>query len=306
MKKITAARENYRRLARTASKLFFIINDFSLIENMYQFALDTYIALFEKVIDDYLNKPGLNDSLPDKLDAIAERHKTAAYRYACRGLFEKDKLLLGLMMTVKLKEMDEDEYNFFLRGSDAVVDRKGQVLNQNDWIDQSSWNAICDLEKLPNFTGIIGAFTHNAREWKRWYMSAQPEKEPLPGEWNEKCDGLRKMIITKIIRRDRVLPAAVNFIIEKNGTDTFVNPPGFSLDSAYADSTNKTPIIFILSPGVDPHVQLENFAKGKAEFIPVSLGQGQAKKAEGKIAEGAKNGTWLYLANCHLSLGFLK
>jgi len=34
----------------------------------------------------------------------------------------------------------------------------------------------------------------------------------------------------------------------------------------------------------------------------VSLGQGQAKKAEDKITEGIKNGTWLYLANCHLSI----
>jgi hypothetical protein len=64
------------------------------------------------------------------------------------------------------------------------------------------------------------------------------------------------------------------------------------------------PIIFILSPGVDPHTQLEAFAKTKgAEFIPVSLGQGQAKKARDKIFEGTKNGTWLYLAN---SLNFLK
>ena len=48
-------------------------------------------------------------------------------------------------------------------------------------------------------------------------MSATPEKEPLPGEWNEKCDSLRKLIITKIIRRDRVLPAVINFIVDKNG-----------------------------------------------------------------------------------------
>lgn len=145
MKKILAARENYRRLAKTASKLFFIINDFALIEPMYQFALDSYINLFEKTIKDYIEKPGLNDSLQEKLDAIAEKHKTAAYRYACRGLFEKDKLLLGLMMTVKLKEIDEEEYNFFLRGSDTTIDRKGQVLNQNDWIEQANWNTICDL-----------------------------------------------------------------------------------------------------------------------------------------------------------------
>lgn len=63
MKKINAARENYRKLAKIASKLFFIINDFSLIEPMYQFALDAYIGLFEKTIKEYLDKPGLNDAL---------------------------------------------------------------------------------------------------------------------------------------------------------------------------------------------------------------------------------------------------
>jgi dynein heavy chain len=49
----------------------------------------------------------LNDSLNDKLDAIADKLKTAIFKYACRGLFEKDKLLLGFMMTVRLKEVDK-------------------------------------------------------------------------------------------------------------------------------------------------------------------------------------------------------
>ena len=94
-------------------------------------------------------------------------------------------------------------------------------------------------------------------------MSATPEKEPLPGEWNEKCDSLRKLIITKIIRRDRVLPAVVNFIVDKNGNETFVHPPNPSLDSVYGDSNKNIPIIFILSPGVDPYAQLESFANSK-------------------------------------------
>jgi hypothetical protein len=38
---------------------------------------------------------------------------------------------------------------------------------------------------MGNFNGIIGAFIHNAKEWKRWYMSASPESEALPGEWEE-------------------------------------------------------------------------------------------------------------------------
>ena len=41
---------NYKKLAKIASKLFFIINDFSLIDTMYQFSLDSYIGLFSKTI----------------------------------------------------------------------------------------------------------------------------------------------------------------------------------------------------------------------------------------------------------------
>jgi dynein heavy chain len=146
MKKINLARENYRKLAKIASKLFFIINDFALIESMYQFSLDAYIGLFQKTIKEYIEKPGLNDSLNEKLDAIADKLKTGIYRYACRGLFEKDKLLLGFMMTVRLKEIDLEEYSYFLKGSKEInVDRKAQPMNPNDWIDPSNWNAICDL-----------------------------------------------------------------------------------------------------------------------------------------------------------------
>lgn len=105
MRKTLAARENYRRLARVASKIFFIVNAFSQLEHMYQLALDTYISLFATNIQKYLEKnPALSDTLDDKLDAISERHKQEVYKYCCRGLFEKDKLLLSLSMAVNLSD----------------------------------------------------------------------------------------------------------------------------------------------------------------------------------------------------------
>ena len=64
---------------------------------MYQFALDAYIILFGRVIDAYQSKAtAVNDSLADKLAAISENHKLEVYKYACRGLFENDKLLLSI------------------------------------------------------------------------------------------------------------------------------------------------------------------------------------------------------------------
>jgi len=53
-------------------------------------------------------------------------HTLAVFRQACRSLFEKDKLLLSLQICVKLQmakqEVNEDEWNFFLRGG-LVLDR---------------------------------------------------------------------------------------------------------------------------------------------------------------------------------------
>jgi len=60
-------------------------------------ALESYIQLFAMNITKHMEKnPTLSDSLSDKLEAISERHKQEVYRYACRGFFEKDKLLLSL------------------------------------------------------------------------------------------------------------------------------------------------------------------------------------------------------------------
>ena len=59
-------------------------------------------------------------------------------------------------MAVNLSlDIDMDEYQFFLRGSSGEM--KNQPNNPNpDWITQTVWNAIYDLEKMPNFVGIFG------------------------------------------------------------------------------------------------------------------------------------------------------
>lgn len=66
-------------------------------------------------------------------------------------------------------------------------------------------------------------------------MSATPESDNLPGEWEQKCDRMRKMILLKIIRPDRVLFATTVFVGEKIG-DYFVNPPPVFYDKIYEDS----------------------------------------------------------------------
>jgi len=59
------------------------------------------------------------------------------------------------------------------------------------------------------------------------------------------------MIVLKSIRADKITASIQNFITEKMGKE-FIEPPTFDLQACYNDSSNVSPLIFVLSPGTDP------------------------------------------------------
>ena len=74
--------------------------------------------------------------------------------------------------------------------------------------------------------------------------------------------------------------AITNFVTGRMG-EQFVTPPVVSLESIYDQSTNNSPIVFILSPGSDPAGDLGKLADvlgyggNKLKFL--AMGQGQEK-----------------------------
>lgn len=103
-----------------------------------------------------------------------------------------------------------------------------------------------------------------------------PHEEKMPGEWNDRLNSFQKMILLKAIRADKITLAIQNFIIEKTGK-AFVDPPTFNLGACYADSSNISPLIFVLSAGSDPIADFRKYAAENdmtARIDLVSLGQG--------------------------------
>ena len=119
---------------------------------------------------------------------------------------------------------------------------------------------------------------------------------------------MQKLIILRIFRPDRVLSAVQKFIVEYMGSK-FTEPPSFNLASSYKDSSPSNPLIFILSPGVDPLIHLYKLAEEKGlttdMIYSISLGQGQGPIAIRMIDEGIRKGSWVILQNCHLATSIL-
>jgi len=281
---------------------------------MYQFSLDWYKQLFEKSIE-----KSRENLLQDRIYNIMKEHMLAVYQNSCRSLFEKHKLLLSTQIVVKIKmgkgEVNPDEWNFFLKGG-QVLDRSQQPPKPPyDWITPQAWDNITELEKqLPEtFSNIANAITLAPKEWQRWFMQSKPppENAPLPGEWESKCeDRLKKMIVLRCLRPDRVLFAIRNFIeanVDQMHKKDFIESRPTSLREIYESFSHpKLPIIFVLSPGVDPTEQLKQVADSlQCDVTSISLGKGQSDKAKRMLQEGAAKGNWVFLANCHLSISLL-
>ncbi|GKT26037.1 Dynein axonemal heavy chain 2, partial [Aduncisulcus paluster] len=304
--KIDKARKGYEPCAHLASLFFFVLIDLGGIDSMYQFSLDSYTKLFESSI---MSSPR-SEKLQDRINALNSYHTQAMYRWTCRGLFKRHKLLFSLQMCIKMQQseglIENDVYDYFLRGG-IVLHKEEQPPNPAEWLSSTCWDNITELDKVKGFENLVPHFEQHLQEWHEWYTTQEPESVRLPGEWEGRCDELRKMCIIRALRSDRIIQAITMYVGNKIGS-FFVNPPPFDLKEILGDSNPTTPLIFVLSPGVDPGTMLQQFAQTRGmgdRLSSVALGQGQGPKAIAAIERGIKEGRWVFLLNLHLAISWL-
>lgn len=131
---------------------------------------------------------------------------------------------------------------------------------------------------------------------------------PMPCGYDKVLDKFQAMLVCRIFRNDRCINAIKNFIMDRM-SDVYVKSPPIDYEKIYKSSTEKTPIIFILSPGADPQNEVqqlvESHGPGMAKFKFLALGQGMGDQAKEFIESGAIRGWWVMLQNCHLLTSWL-
>ncbi|KAI9331944.1 dynein heavy chain and region D6 of dynein motor-domain-containing protein [Obelidium mucronatum] len=306
-KQIDITRQGYRPIAFHSSILYFVIADLANIEPMYQYSLLWFVNLFLQSIADSQK----SDELATRIENLRNHFTYSLYINVCRSLFKKDKLLFSFLLCIGLmkgrNEIEMDEWMFLLTGG-VSVDPNLPPNPDPKWLSDKSWGEICRFSNLPAFSKFAEDFKTQLLDWKVIYDSTEPSKEKYPGGWDERLSALQKLIVLRMIRPDKLVPGITDFVKGKMGAK-FIEPPQFDLAAPYLDSNNCAPLIFILSPGVDPMAQLLKFAESKGfignKCTSISLGQGQGPIAAGMIRQGIKSGYWVVLQNCHLAVSWL-
>ncbi|VVC44482.1 Dynein heavy chain, domain-2,Dynein heavy chain domain,Dynein heavy chain, P-loop containing D4 domain,P- [Cinara cedri] len=308
-------RLQYKPIAKHCSILYYCITDLPNLDPMYQYSLTWFIDIFIVAIET-ANK---SKTISIRLEALKKTFTYNLYTNVCRSLFEKDKILFSFIICTTLMLADNKinkEELMFLR-TDGV-DVKNTFPNPGpDWLLDKSWNEICRLDQLNAYNGIKDDLIKNVEYWKNYYYLTDGENHKFPNPWHDKLSNFQRILVVRTIRPDKVIPVIAKFIEAELGEQFIYNLP-FEIQKSYGDSTCLSPLIFILSPGVDPMVSLLQFAHklGKTETLRnVSLGQGQHKNddilfkgpiAELLIRDAQKTGGWVCLQNCHLAITWME
>lgn len=245
---IDNTRMGYRPVAEHSAILFFCISELANIEPMYQYSLTWFVAL-------YINSIALSatsDVVEERIDNIVAHFTLSIYKNVCRSLFEKDKLLFSLLLTVGIMQgkgqIEELTWRFLLTGGIALDNPYPNPAPE--WLSAKSWSEIVRASNLPNLDGLFEHVQENITSWKILYDSSTPQDESFPDHWKE-LTGMSKMIVIRCFRPDKLIPAVQTFVVDNMG-QCYIEPPNFDLAGTYEDSNCCSPLIFVLSPGTDP------------------------------------------------------
>ncbi|KAF5830265.1 dynein heavy chain, N-terminal region 2-domain-containing protein [Dunaliella salina] len=336
---IDSARVVYKPCGMFNAVLFFCIRDMVGIDPMYQYSLAWFIQLFIRSI----TASDKSSDLEERLKAINGHFMYSLYLNICRSLFEKDKLLFAFLLCARVmlskKEMDGSLYQFLLTGGVGVpekeVHKPSRLFSRSgreaykpmhsiclagggvgvpekevhkpahaEWISAKGWGEVCRAANIsPAFAQLPEDIAGNTAEWQAMMEAAEPHKQPPPLGYANKLSKFDVVLLLRMLRPDKVVPALQAFVSDNLGVK-YTEPPPFDLEGAYKESSSTTPLLFVLSPGTDPTAALLSFANAMKfgnKISVISMGQGQGPKAAALISTARRLGSWVLLQNCHLA-----
>jgi dynein heavy chain, axonemal len=123
-------------------------------------------------------KRELNDEeLARRCGVLIDSITRTVFNYIRRGLFERDKLTVSTLLTLKIMVNDghlsQEEVDFLVMGK-QVAD-PGNMGPLHEWMPESLWPRVKALEGLKRFANLGDNMQSDSDEWLKWFDNEQPE-----------------------------------------------------------------------------------------------------------------------------------
>ena len=296
-------RNAYRPIAEQGSKMFFLTRDLRALSNMYQFSLNSFVALFKSA----LSGSAPSSNLRERIEVLSHALLQLVFCHVSRSIFNVDRLTFGMHFARHLSRdrADTEEWNhyFGLDTGDGSRSAAGRGAAPN-WISPEASKGYENL--VAAFPSVVTEYGFNdGAMWGEWMRS--PAAETCVPERGIDVKPFMRLLLVQALRPDRLESAMTSFVCDQLGVES-IAPPPLSLSRVCEEASCTSPALFIVTPGSDPSQELEEHAlkaRGNGRYHQLAMGQGQAEEAMRLLVDCARDGDWLCLKNLHLVVAWL-
>lgn len=289
----------YNIIARSCSAVFNILEHLHYLNHFYQFSLQYFLDIFHLVL--YDNKRLTNETNHNiRRDIIIEDLFIITYHRTSLGLLQKDKITFAILLakaapfkiSKPLLDIILDES---IEGTDVST-----LAMKKDEVLQRALNLPILKDKIKD-TPIPS--------WDR-FISEELGENYVPVNWEpttEKLDQeLYSLLLIKLFRLDRFVPAAEHFVTAVFGSRLFDTVE--DLKQIVDQVSANIPILLCSSPGFDASYKIENLVS-RTHTVCTNIAMGSNEgiaSADKAVASAASNGTWVLVKNVHLAPTWLQ
>ena len=294
MAEVETITQQYNVIARACSAVFALLEQLHHLHHFYQFSLHYFIDIFDSVLHSNANLRALKD-FTARGEVILRDVFINTYQRTSLSLLQKDRITFAMLLAQASpypmdKGLIENILNPGLMGND---------VSTNGNLRADTQAKAARLLPLKPFI-----FNVSDKDWDR-FCTEELAENFVPRVWDDGTgildQHLRSLLLVKLFRLDRFVPAAEKFITAVFGKSVFGTTG--DLQEVVGQVTPTTPIALSSSPGFDASYKVENLVektKARCSYIAMGSIEGVAS-ADKAISNAAATGTWVLIKNVHLA-----
>lgn len=294
MVEVETITQQYNAIARACSAVFAILEQLHHLNHFYQFSLHYFIDIFSSVLHSNPHLQGLKDYTA-RGEVILRDLFINTYRRTSLSLLQKDRVTFAMLLAqASPYPMDKSLIESILNSG-----TEGNDVSANVSLRKDAQAKAARLLPLKPFISDI-----SDKEWDR-FCTEELAENFVPRVWDDRTSildrHLRSLLLVKLFRLDRFVPAAEKFVAAVFGKSVFETTS--DLHEVVGQVTPTTPIALSSSPGFDASYKVENLvekSKAKCSYIAMGSVEGVAS-ADKAISNAAATGTWVLIKNVHLA-----
>ena len=294
MAEVERITEDYSRIANACSSIFATLEQLHHLNHAYRFSLQYFTNIFSHVLNRVKSLTNQSDYRA-RGEVILKELFVETYRRTSLSLLQQDRITLAVLL------VRATPYDFDRAIIEAILDER-PTSSSASAKDQSTTDIAAKLQRQPPF--MNAKIDMKSKPWQQ-LMTAERAEKYVPTIWeptdNSVNEQLNRLLVVKLARPDRFLPAAEQLVGAVFGPELFAGNDDLAVIVKQVSSS--MPIALMSNPGFDASYKIDALVeKQGASCSNVAMGSDEGiASADKAISGAAANGTWVLIKNVHLA-----